>query len=85
MLIGGDPKRSRIHFERALEISKRSYLIVQTTYAETYCRMTFNQELHDALLQEVIDFPLEKAPSQTLVNQIAKRKAKQLLEEKFFE
>ena len=85
VLIGGDPKRSRIHFERALEISKRSYLIVQTTYAETYCRMTFNQELHDSLLREVLDFPLEKSPSQTLVNQIAKRKASQLLEEKFFE
>lgn len=85
VLIGGDPKRSRIHFERALEISKRSYLIVQTTYAETYCRMTFNQELHDSLLREVLDFPLEKSPSQTLVNQIAKRKASQLLEENFFE
>jgi hypothetical protein len=85
VLIGGDPKQSRIHFERALEISKRSYLIVQTTYAETYCRMTFNQELHDSLLREVLEFPLENSPSQTLVNQIAKRKATQLLEENFFE
>lgn len=85
VLIGGDPKQSRIHFERALEISKRSYLIVQTTYAETYCRMTFDQELHDSLLREVLDFPLEKSPSQTLANQIAKRKATQLLEENFFE
>ncbi len=84
-LIGGDPELSRFHFERALEISNRSYLIVQTTFAETYCRMTFDQKMHDALLQEVIDFPLEKSPSQTLVNQIAKRKAKQLLDEKFFE
>jgi hypothetical protein len=85
VLIGGDPKQSRIHFERALEISKRSYLIVQTTYAETYCRMTFDQELHDSLLREVLEFPLENSPSQTLVNQIAKRKATQLLEESFFE
>lgn len=84
-LIGGDPKRSRFHFERALELSGRSYLLVQTTFAETYCRMTFDQKMHDALLQEVIDFPLEEAPSQTLVNQIAKRKAKQLLDEKFFD
>ena len=84
-LIGGDPEQSRYHFERALEISKRSYLLIQTTFAETYCRMTFDKELHDALLQEVLDFPLEQAPSQTLVNQIAKRKAKQLLAENFFD
>jgi len=84
-MIGGDPEQSRYHFERALEISKRSYLLVHTTYAETYCRMTFDKDLHDTLLQEVLDFPLEQAPSQTLVNQIAKRKAEQLLADNFFD
>ena len=84
-MIGGDPDRSRKHFERALEISDRSYLLVQTTFAETYCRMVFDQVLHDALLQEVLDFNLDQEPSQRLVNQIAKRRARQLLEEKFFE
>ena len=84
-MIGGDPALSRSHFERALEISERSYLIVQTTFAETYCRMIFDQEMHDALLNEVLDFPLDQAPSQRLVNQIAKRRARQLLDEKFFD
>jgi hypothetical protein len=37
------------------------------------------------LLQEVLDFPLDQAPEQRLVNQIAKRRAQQLLDEKFFE
>ena len=84
-MIGGDPARSRRHFERALEISARSSLIVQTTFAETYCRMVFDQALHDALLHEVLDFTLDQKPSQRLVNQIAKRRARQLLDEKFFE
>ena len=84
-MIGGDFKRSRHHFERALEISNRSFLLVHTTFAETYCRMTFNKELHDALLQEVLDFPIEQAPENTLTNQIAKRKAKKLLGEGFFD
>ena len=84
-MIGGDFERSRTHFERALEISNRQFLVAHTTFAETYCRMTFNKELHDALLQEVLDFPLEKAKEHTLVNQIAKKKAKKMLEEGFFD
>jgi hypothetical protein len=83
-MIGGDPERSRDHFERALEISARSFLMVQATYAETYGRMVFNKELHDTLLQEVIAFPIEDSPDNTLSNQIAKRKAHLLLEENFF-
>lgn len=84
-MIGGDFERSRTHFERALEISSREFLLVHTTFAETYCRMTFNQELHDTLLQEVLDFPIERSPDNTLSNQIAKRKAEFLLAEGFFD
>lgn len=83
-MLGGDSERSRKHFEQALVLSDRSFLLVQTTFAETYCRMTFNKEMHDALLEEVINFPLEQAPENTLSNQIAKRKAVALLEEDFF-
>ncbi len=83
-MIGGDPELSRFHFERALELSGRSRLIVQTTYAETYARMTFNKKLHDALLHEVLAFNLEDAPDDILANEIAKRKAGLLLEENFF-
>ena len=84
-MAGGDTKKSRFHFERALELSNRSNLLVQTTFAETYGRMTFNQELHDTLLQEVLAFPIDQAPALTLINQIAKRKAQQLLDDNFFE
>ena len=83
-MIGGDTKRSRTHFERALELSDRMFLIVQTTYAETYGRMAFDRELHDSLLREVLEFELERAPENTLTNQIAKRKARQLLDEDYF-
>ncbi len=83
-LAGGDPERSRSHFRRALELSGRSLLPVQIAYAQTYARMTFDQALHDSLLEEVLAFPLETAPENTLVNQIAKRKARQLLAEDYF-
>ncbi len=83
-MIGGDPKRSQYHFEKALELSNRSFLMVQTLYAETYCRMVFDKDLHDRLLGEVIDFDLERAPGNRLSNQIAKRRARELLDEQFF-
>jgi hypothetical protein len=83
-LAGGDLERSRSHFQRALELSGRSLLPVQIAYAQTYARMTFDRALHDDLLEEVLAFPLETAPENTLVNQIAKRKARQLLAEDYF-
>lgn len=83
-MIGGDPDRSRLHFERALEISNRSFLMAQVLYASTYGRMVFDKKLHNSLLEEVLAFDLDQAPDNRLVNQIAKRRAKELLEENFF-
>jgi len=83
-MIGGDPERSRYHFEKALEISDRSFLMAQTLYAATYARMVFDRDLHDRLLEEVLAFDLDKAPDNRLSNQIARRRAQALLEENFF-
>ena len=83
-MIGGDPERSRFHFEQALALSGRSFLMTQVLFAETYSRMIFDQELHDRLLEEVLSFELDQAPETRLSNQIAKRRARELLEENFF-
>lgn len=80
-MLGGKPKLSRSHFERALAISNRQYLPALVFYAETYARMTFDRELFTALLQEVLDFPLDSQPAITLANQVAKRNADRLLEQ----
>lgn len=81
---GGRPDLSRMEFEKALEISKHSFLIVQTTYAETYARQTMDKALYDRLLKEVMDFQLDKSPDNALTNQIAKRKARRLLADDSF-
>lgn len=83
-MFGGDPDKSRDHFEKALDISQRQFLLIQVTYAETLARQLFDKELHDTLLQEVLDFPLQSASQYNLSNQIAKRKAKRLLDEDYF-
>ena len=79
-MYGGKPEESRRHFERALQLSKRQFLLVQVTYAETYARMVFDRALYTSLLQEVLDFPLESKPELALSNSIAKRRARKLLD-----
>lgn len=80
-LLGGNPEKSRLHFERALELGSREYLPGLVLYAETYARMSFDRELFSSLLQEVLDFPLESRPDLGLANQLAKRSAGKLLGE----
>lgn len=78
---GGWPEQSRLHFERALTISNREFLPTQVAYAQIYAKMQFDKDLYVQLLQEVIEFPLEKRPDIALANQAAKRNAAQLLAE----
>jgi hypothetical protein len=80
-LLGGKPELSRAHFEKALVIGNREFLPTQVAYAETYAKMTYNRDLYEQLLQEVVSFPIEKRPDIALVNQVAKRRAAQLLEQ----
>ena len=84
-MVGGDPDRSRHHFERALELSERSLLLVQVSYAQTYARQTFDQHLHDNLLHEVLTFAVETRPEHRLINEIAQKRARRLLDENFFD
>lgn len=83
-MFGGKPEVSRFHFDRALQISERKMFIFQTTYAQTLARLTLDKKLHDSLLKEVIDSAPESIPENMLTNQIARKKARRLLEEDFF-
>ena len=83
-MFGGRPDLSKEHFDKALSLSERKFLIIQTTYAQTYARSTFDKELHNSLLNEVISFSIGDAPEFALTNQIAKNRAKKLLEENYF-
>lgn len=83
--LGGGPDKALPHFERALELSDRKFLLTQVTFAKTYARLLFDEELHNTLLQEVLDFPIDSAPEFALSNRIAQKQAKALLEEDFFE
>jgi hypothetical protein len=76
--LGGKPEIAREHFERAIELSGGRDLSIKVEYARRYARLVFDQELHDRLLAEVLDAPVE-APLYTLFNVLAKQEAQTLL------
>jgi hypothetical protein len=77
--LGGKPDIARSHFERVIEITRGRNLMAKTLYAERYARPLFDRELHDRLLNEVVQQdPVE--PGLTLINIIAQKKARHLLE-----
>jgi len=77
-MYGGKPDSSRKHFERALEINKRSFLLTQVAYAQTYARLVFDRELYLKLLTEVIEQPLVDSDMASS-NKLAQVKAEKLI------
>jgi len=77
--LGGKPDVGRKHFERALEISKDKNLMVKVLYAQHYARLVFDRELHDRLLNEVLEAKTD-VPGYTLSNTLAKKQARELLQ-----
>lgn len=76
--LGGKPALAKRHFDRALEISNNKNLMAKVLYAEKYARMIFDRELHDKLLQQVLDAEIGNS-DQTLVNVLAQQRAAELL------
>lgn len=76
--LGGRPEIAKEHFERAVELGGGRDLSIKVEYARRYARLVFDQELHDRLLTEVLDSPVD-APGLTLFNVLAKQEAEALL------
>ena len=74
-MLGGDPAKSRMHFERALRITDRKFLMAQLYYARSYATQNLDEELFDTLLAEVESASLEILPENRLANAVAKQKA----------
>ncbi len=76
--LGGQPEVARDYFERAIELSQGRNLIVKVFYAQEYARLTFDRELHDELLRQVLDAD-PNVDTLTLQNAYAQSLAEELL------
>ena len=79
-LLGGDPEKSRMHFEKAIQISGGKYLMAPVSEAQYYAVQVQDNALYQRLLQETIAADAAILPEQRLSNELAKRRAKILLE-----
>ena len=78
--MGGKPELGRAYFEQALKLSEEKNLMVKVLFAEHYARLVYDQELHDRLLQQVLDAEASQ-PHYTLINTLAKQRAAILLDQ----
>ncbi|MGV7222141.1 MAG: TRAP transporter TatT component family protein [Nitrospinales bacterium] len=80
-LMGGDPGKSKNHFEKNLELTENKYLLTHLFYAKTYAIQNQDKELFIRLLNTVIETPLDVLPEKKMINKVAKVKAQKLLDE----
>ncbi|MCW9046495.1 MAG: TRAP transporter TatT component family protein [Gammaproteobacteria bacterium] len=79
-LLGGDFDLSSQHFDKARKMNNNQLLIVDLLQAEYLDRQKFDQTSFHKRLSDIINNPSQSNPDILLINNIAKRKAKRLLE-----
>jgi hypothetical protein len=77
---GGNLKRAEEHFQKARAYGKGKFLMTDVYYAQYYARQTLNRDLFVNTLKSVLQSPADIEPDLTLVNTLAQRKARKLLE-----
>ncbi|NKB67255.1 MAG: hypothetical protein GKR89_09350 [Candidatus Latescibacteria bacterium] len=80
-MLGGNPEKSRAHFERARQLSQGQVLMVDVQMARFYARQIFDRDLYVQLLEQVVAAPLDQPPELTLQNTAAQAMARKLLNE----
>ena len=76
--LGGKPEVGREWFERGISLSEGKDLSIKVEYARGYARLLYDRELHDRLLNEVMQADV-KQPNLTLFNVLAQEQAAALL------
>lgn len=79
-LLGGDPEKSRHHFAESLKVSGDRFLMNRLMYAKTYAVQVQDRKLFEQQLKMVLETPAEILPEKRLANEVARLKAKRLLE-----
>ncbi len=77
-MLGGDPEKAKMHFDKNLNITGGKFLLTYIYYARFYAAKTLDEDLYDQLLAKVEETPADALPEYQLLNVIAKEKAKRL-------
>ncbi|MGD0210337.1 MAG: TRAP transporter TatT component family protein, partial [Desulfomonilia bacterium] len=77
---GGDPEKAKEQFDKAFTYSGNSVFTIHVMYAKFYACRIQDRELFKKTLEQVIGTPANTYVDKTFVNEVARRKAKVLLE-----
>ena len=77
---GGDLKRARNHFLKAIELGEEKFLMANIYYANYYAKKVFDRRLFIEILQKTLEIPADVTPELTLLNTVAHKKAKEMLD-----
>ena len=80
-MLGGNPEKGQKFFLNNIKMNE-NIIIGKVYYAQYYAMQTYNEELFDQLIKEVLEFDLEQNPDYRLLNAIAQKKARILQENK---
>jgi hypothetical protein len=84
---GGNVQKAQEHFLKAIDLGKGKFLMAYVYYANYYARQVLDKDLFISTLQKVLETPADASPDLTLLNTVAQREAKKLLDhaEEYFE
>jgi len=84
-MLGGKPDTGNLHFEAVIRLTNGQNLMAKVLYAEYYARLVFDKNLHQRLINEVLNAK-DSPPDLVLLNTLAREKAKVLKKsaEEFF-
>lgn len=80
-LLGGNPEKSKHHFEHAIQLTDGKLLMAHVLYAKLYAIQAQDRKLFEGLLASVMQVPADSLPARRLANEVAKEKARVLLED----
>jgi tetratricopeptide (TPR) repeat protein len=78
-MAGGDLQKAKEHFLKALELGEGKFLMAYVYYADNYAKRALDKDLFVSTLQKVLEAPTDCPPELTLLNTVAQKKAKELL------
>lgn len=81
-LLGGDPARAKEHLQQSIAISQNRFLAARLLLAQVYAVAVQDEKLFSDTLEGVIAAPPDLLPAERLANEIARQRAKKLLQRK---
>ena len=79
-LAGGDARKAKAYFEKAMEVSKGRFFFVHYYFARYYAVRIQDKRLFQELVQEAIKGHSDELKDACLINSVMKQKARKLLD-----